>query len=183
MNPIPNKYPSKQSSVLSGYTLGFNTTKQLLAGGAGAVELLLGLTGTAMGGDNSVAVQAALQHPFSQGQIFIASNQPTDPPHINPIYLSHPADMAMLRQGLKMARSIGKALNLGDEIDPGNDVQSDADWENWIKNRAGTEYHPSCTCAMLPQDQGGVVDAELKVYGLGERYRFIHRSLILPLNT
>ena len=29
-------------------------------------------------------------------------------------------------------------------------------------------FHPSCTCAMLPQSQGGVVDANLKVYGLCE---------------
>lgn len=28
-----------------------------------------------------------------------------------------------------------------------------------------TEYHPVGTCAMLPQEKGGVVDAELKVYG------------------
>lgn len=28
------------------------------------------------------------------------------------------------------------------------------------------EYHPSCSCSMLPLSQGGVVDAALKVYGV-----------------
>lgn len=31
---------------------------------------------------------------------------------------------------------------------------------------AGTEFHPSSSCAMLPRNQGGVVDANLRVYGL-----------------
>ena len=45
-------------------------------------------------------------------------------------------------------------------------MQSDADWDAWLKQNIGTEYHPSCSCAMLPREEGGVVDADLKVYGL-----------------
>ncbi len=45
-------------------------------------------------------------------------------------------------------------------------MQSDADWAKWLATQVGTEYHPSCTCAMLPLELGGVVDANLKVYGL-----------------
>ena len=47
-------------------------------------------------------------------------------------------------------------------------MQSDADIETWIRSSAGTEYHPSGACAMLPLAQGGVVDANLKVYGTCE---------------
>lgn len=43
---------------------------------------------------------------------------------------------------------------------------TDDDWNNWIPNQIGTEYHPSCSCAMLPLELGGVVDPNLKVYGL-----------------
>lgn len=53
-----------------------------------------------------------------------------------------------------------------DELSPGPTVASDDDWDNWLAGQIGTEYHPSCSCAMLPQEQGGVVDAELRVYGI-----------------
>ena len=73
------------------------------------VELLFSLTGTAVGGNNSVAIQAALQHSFrythrlflcmhditfsthSQGRIYITSSDPFDYPAIDPQYFSHPA--------------------------------------------------------------------------------------------
>lgn len=55
---------------------------------------------------------------------------------------------------------------MGEEISPGLNVQSDEDWQNWLVDNVYTEYHPSCSCAMLPQAQGGVVGADLKVYGL-----------------
>ena len=81
-------------------------------------------------------------------------------------------DAVLLREGLKLARKIGQTAPLssilGDEVSPGPNVQSDEDWENWLRGSIGTEYHPSCSCAMLPKDMGGVVDSALKVYGLGE---------------
>lgn len=52
------------------------------------------------------------------------------------------------------------------ETTPGSSVQSDDDWIEWLRKSAGTEFHPSSSCAMLPEEQGGVVDANLLVYGL-----------------
>lgn len=52
------------------------------------------------------------------------------------------------------------------EVWPGSDVESDSDWEDWLREVSFTEYHPSSTCAMMPLEQGGVVDANLRVYGL-----------------
>lgn len=79
----------------------------------------------------------------------------------------------MLREGMKLARKIGNTAPLSDavtsEVSPGPAVQSDDDWDAWIANTIGTEFHPSCSCAMLPLEQGGVVDSTLKVYGLGKR--------------
>ena len=76
----------------------------------------------------------------------------------------------MLREGLKLARTIGQTAPLaafvGAELTPGAGVQSDADWEAYAACSIGTEYHPSCSCAMLPREDCGVVDADLKVYGL-----------------
>lgn len=69
-----------------------------------------------------------------------------------------------------MARSVGEATplsnNLTSESAPGTDVQSDDDWVSWLRGAASTEFHPSSSCAMLPKELGGVVDANLLVYGL-----------------
>jgi choline dehydrogenase-like flavoprotein len=82
------------------------------------------------------------------------------------------ADVTMLREGLKLARKIGQTAPLskamGKELFPGAKVNTDAEWNQYLANNVGTEYHPSCTCAMLPESQGGVVDANLRVYGLGK---------------
>ena len=56
--------------------------------------------------------------------------------------------------------------SLTNETSPGSTVQSDDDWIAWLRKEAGTEFHPSSSCAMLPEKQGGVVDANLRVYGL-----------------
>lgn len=69
-----------------------------------------------------------------------------------------------------MARSIGEASplsnNLTSETAPGSDVSTDDEWATWLRGAASTEFHPSSTCAMLPLELGGVVDANLLVYGL-----------------
>ncbi|TCD71665.1 hypothetical protein EIP91_005431 [Steccherinum ochraceum] len=162
--------PSQYEEVKLGYEAIFNTTLGFMSTQIGQVELLLSLTGTAEGGDQSIAVQAALQHPYSQGRIYITSNNTFDMPVIDPQYLSHSADIVNLREGLKLARKIAQTPPLSSavtvEVSPGPNVQSDADWETWLAGAIGTEFHPSCTCAMLPQAMGGVVDANLKVYGL-----------------
>ena len=80
-------------------------------------------------------------------------------------------DSQILLDGLKLARRIGQsqplASTLTGETAPGSDVQSDDDWLDWLRKTASTEFHPSSSCAMLPRQEGGVVDANLRVYGLG----------------
>ncbi|KAG8927754.1 hypothetical protein FRC02_007811 [Tulasnella sp. 418] len=167
MNPGVN-YPT----VKAGYDAIYKANSDMLMTQIGQVELLFSLTGTVEGGAQSFAIQAALQHPFSQGRLYIRNNNPFDYPAIDPGYLNHPADLHMMREGLKLARKLGQTEPLSksatEEVAPGPSVQTDADWEAWLRTKVGTEYHPSCTCAMLPLDQGGVVDPNLKVFGLCE---------------
>ncbi|EJF64278.1 GMC oxidoreductase [Dichomitus squalens LYAD-421 SS1] len=163
---LANLCPSTDATVQKGYELIHNTTlNTLLTSPIGQVEILLSLVSA-----GSISVQAALQHPFSQGRIYITSSDAFTPPAIDPQYLSHPADRVVLREGLKLARKIGQTAPLssalGQETYPGAGVQTDDDWDAWLATTIGTEYHPSSTCAMLPLDAGGVVDADLKVYGL-----------------
>jgi choline dehydrogenase len=69
-----------------------------------------------------------------------------------------------------MARLLGQTSpmsnNLTNETSPGSSVQTDDEWIQWLREESSTEFHPSSSCAMLPKDQGGVVDANLRVYGL-----------------
>ena len=162
--------PSTDATVIQGYEKIYTTTlNTLLPSPVGQVEILLALTGSGSS-SNVISIQAALQHPFSQGRIYITSSDAFTQPAIDPQYLSHTADTVILREGLKLARKIGATAPLsaviGDEVMPGSSVQSDEDWDTWLAKNIGTEYHPSCSCAMLPLEQGGVVDENLKVYGL-----------------
>jgi choline dehydrogenase len=87
-----------------------------------------------------------------------------------PLRLTYLIDVQTLREGLKLARLLGETdplkSSMLNETAPGPDVQSDQQWEDWLRGQVFTEFHPSSTCAMLPREQGGVVDANLRVYGL-----------------
>ena len=135
--------PSHDEGVLNGYKATYTqygTT--LLHSTAGQVELLFSTTGTSSGAD-TIAIQVALQRPFSHGHLWINSTDPFAPPIIDPAYLSHPADMALLREGLKMARRVGATAPLSsfivEEIQPGSNITSDTDIENWLRGDAHTE--------------------------------------------
>ncbi|KAG8736384.1 hypothetical protein FRC10_009387 [Ceratobasidium sp. 414] len=135
--------PSTDERVRRGYQAVYETTmNKLLMSQVGQVELLFSLTGTSSGSD-TIAIQAALQHPFSHGHLYINSTDPFDQPVIDPNYLSHDADVLMLREGLKLARKLGQAQPLNrsivEEVSPGSGIQTDADWDGWLPRKVGTE--------------------------------------------
>ncbi|KAF4611180.1 hypothetical protein D9613_007287 [Agrocybe pediades] len=157
--------PSTYDEVKQGYEAIYDaTTGTIMKDGVGLVEILLSVNA-----GNGVAIQAALQQPLSHGRLYINSASVYDKPLIDPQYFTHPADITILRQGVKLARAIGGSAPLSNslqaETTPGPDVSSDADIEDWLRQNANTEYHPCGGAAMLPKEKGGVVDADLKVYG------------------
>ncbi|KAH6901674.1 mala s 12 allergen [Coprinopsis sp. MPI-PUGE-AT-0042] len=142
------------------------TLSSLVPFGSAEIEMLMSLISP-----GSISIQSALQHPFSRGRLYINSTNPFDPIVIDPNYFSHPLDMTIMRQGVRMVRDVGGALRelgiVGDETDPGPNVQSDEDLERWLVNgAANTQYHPMGSSAMLPRKWGGVVDSKLEIYGL-----------------
>ncbi|ESK93764.1 gmc oxidoreductase [Moniliophthora roreri MCA 2997] len=157
--------PSQDSGVLDGYKAIYDvTTDKLYSSEVGQIELLLSITG------GGIMIQAAIQHPLSQGHIYITSPSVFDKPVIDPGYLTHDVDVTIMREGMKMARRLGQTEPisgfLGKETSPGDGVNSDEEWNNWLRGAVGTEYHPTGSCAMLSKAQGGVVNAKLQVYGL-----------------
>ena len=110
-------------------------------------------------------------HPTSRGYLSINSSDPTEPPQIHPNYLSSELDKQEMLEGSKLLRKLASAPALADIIDteivPGADVQTDADLLSDTKERAGTVFHPVGTCQMGPDPKSAVVDACLRVHGVG----------------
>lgn len=157
--------PSNYSEVIEGYKAIQLATTQTIYPTAGIIELIFSMNSPGM-----VAIQAALQQPLSQGRMYITSSSIYDAPTIDPAYLSHPADIVVLRQAIKLIRIIAASStissNLTGENMPGSQVQTDPDIEAYIRNQAASEFHPAGTCAMLPMEQGGVVNGRFKVYNV-----------------
>lgn len=168
-------------TVVAGYNATYTAmVDKLVLSKVGHVELLLWLTSTDGNGNPIIEIQAALQHPYSRGKLSLNENDVHGPPVIDPNYLAHPADVLVLREGLKLARKIGNTAPFSEymtgEIQPGNAVSTDADWDAWLPGKISTEYHCSCSCSMMPIELGGVVGADLKVHGT-ENLRVVDASV------
>ena len=116
-------------------------------------------------------VAVGLIAPFSRGTIDISSADMTDPPLINPNWLTHPTDVQVAIAAFKRARAVyaSKAMKpvlIGDEYFPGPQVQTDAQILDFIRRNMGTIFHAAATCAMgKTTDPNAVVDSRAKVIG------------------
>ena len=163
---------STDSTIQAGYQATYEREiDDIYPSAVGQVEILMVNTGVygAYGDGNYIGVQAAIQHPLSRGFLTITSDSTFDAPNIDPGYLTHPADIRILRAGFQYARTVAQteplATILGTELNPGTGVQTDDEWDAWIRASVSTEYHPSSSCSMIPQEQGGCVDTSMRVYG------------------
>jgi choline dehydrogenase-like flavoprotein len=90
---------------------------------------------------------------------------------IDPNFFADPYDMRTLIAGFREARRIfaqpALAAMTGAEIEPGADVQSDAEIDAALRKIVNTAYHPTGTCKMGPDsDPMAVVDGRLRVRGV-----------------
>lgn len=107
--------------------------------------------------------------PESRGHIALRSSNPADAPVIAPNSLSAEKDLRTLREAVKIARKIvaQPAFDAyrGQELNPGPNVVSDADIDDFIRRTAITIYHPVGT-AKMGNDRLAVVDSALRVRGV-----------------
>jgi choline dehydrogenase len=107
--------------------------------------------------------------PKSEGELTLRTADPLDEPRIDMGYLRDERDLDELVHGVKRAREIGEATPLddyrGEELWPGDDVQTDEEIIEYIRNTATTAYHPVGTCKM-GTDEMAVVDDRLRVKGV-----------------
>ncbi|KAL8870414.1 MAG: hypothetical protein Q9174_003539 [Haloplaca sp. 1 TL-2023] len=147
-------------TVVAGYTLQKESlVRRLAETNVASYEII---------NNNAGSLTLAVMHPFSRGQCYIQSVDPFEPPSIDPRWLTNPVDRQILIEAMLFNREILAAppmlpLQAAQFVPT---VDADEDAINAIIN-AGirTEFHPSGTCAMLPLEQGGVVDPHLRVHG------------------
>ena len=114
-----------------------------------------------------ITLAACLQYPASRGSVHISTSNPKIYPTIDPGYLTHPADVAVLAAGLKFCDAVAKSSHLKDKlasrIFPAEhvDLTDTKQAEQAVRDWCLGEYHPIGTCAM-----GEVVDSRLKVKGV-----------------
>ncbi|MFD4322915.1 GMC family oxidoreductase, partial [Streptomyces sp. NPDC058548] len=112
----------------------------------------------------------AVTRPSSRGRLTLASADPTVHPLIDPAYLTDPADIDVLVEGVRIARDIADTRPLaGLAIDgpPLSGAVTRRTLVAYVQAHAKTQFHPVGTCRIgRDEDADSVVDARLRVRGV-----------------
>ena len=121
--------------------------------------------------------------PYSRGEVFLKSADPLAAPGIDPRFLSDERDLQTLIRGAKMTRAMleapAMAKYMHKELFGVSDDTTDFEWEQHIRNRSDTVYHPVGTCKM-GHDEMAVVDSNLRVHGM-QGLRVVDASIMPAL--
>lgn len=114
------------------------------------------------------SIMVVLIRPESKGFIGLISKNPMDPPLIQPNFFNSPADLAVLKKGVLIAKKVMEErsleqFNIGKIYLPRD--FSDHSLEVHIKKSLETLYHPVGTCKM-GIDPMAVVNEKLQVHGI-----------------
>ncbi|RYP01095.1 hypothetical protein DL764_006329 [Monosporascus ibericus] len=131
-----------------------------------------------------VTIAAVLSQPLSRGSTHIKSKDISEAPTIDPRYLTNPIDIEIYAEHMLYLHTIAaspplnslfkRPLKLSTPLAYFTD--SDAA-KKYIRSRAISMWHPAGTCAMLPEEKGGVVNTQLKVYGV-QNLRVVDSSVV-----
>jgi len=107
------------------------------------------------------------------GEVTLQSADPREPPHVNFRYFEEGSDaagtdLASVVAGIKLVRSLTAPLRkrglVAEELMPGDSKQSCEELEEFVRQNAWG-HHASCTCAIGPRDEGGVLGSDFRVHG------------------
>lgn len=118
-----------------------------------------------------------LLRPKSRGFLELASKNPFRHPLLYHNYLTHPDDVAVLREGVKTAIALGRTHAMSRFGARLHDVPlpncrhlppyTDEYWDCAVRQYTMTIYHYAGSCRMgPPTDAAAVVDPRLRVYGV-----------------
>ena len=113
----------------------------------------------------------AVLHPESRGEIKLKSKDPCEKVAIHQNFLTSENDWRTLRTGFEIVREVAHQKPLdefrGPEIQPGSNIKSREEIDNYIRRTAWTVHHPLGTCKMgIKSDKMAVVDEQLRVFGV-----------------
>ncbi|TFY81197.1 hypothetical protein EWM64_g2815 [Hericium alpestre] len=114
-------------------------------------------------------VMVGCLQPLSRGSVHTTSADPFSAPAIDPAYLKNPADVDVLVAGIKFCRRVIETKPLSDAqrgaYDPAASLHTDEELAEFVRAKTESFNHPLGTAAMLPREDRGIVDSNLKVYG------------------
>lgn len=180
---LPSTTSSYQSIISAARKVNLSSTlptgadESILAGYQAQVDIILDLYAspnatvqeTTLAGSTYIPV--ALLKPLSRGSISINSTDPFADPVFDFGTYMHPTDIAVGIASVRKNREVigtPAMQELGtSEIAPGPQYTSDSDIAAQLqKSTLSSWQHPSGSLSMMPRSLGGVVDAELRVYGV-----------------
>ncbi|KAI0117337.1 putative GMC oxidoreductase [Daldinia grandis] len=134
------------------------------------------MAGPPPGDESWLSFVLLLAHPLSRGSVHITKASADSPAlAIDPKYFSHPLDLEVFARHLQFVEKfaqtepLASALKLDGRRTPtAPPLGSFADLDKvkeYIHKTAVGAHHFTGTCAMAPRELGGVVDAQLRVYG------------------
>jgi choline dehydrogenase len=132
-------------------------------------------------------VHVGPMHSKSRGWVRLTSSDPRDKPCIRFNYMSYPDDWVEMRACVRLTREIfaqpAFAHFVGEEIQPGAQVVTDAVIDQFIRQKVESAYHPCGTCRMgSADDPMAVVDADTRVIGI-EGLRVVDSSIMPSITT
>ena len=116
----------------------------------------------------------------SRGHIKLRSADPKAHPRIQFNYMQTEQDRKEMRAGVRLTREIFSQPAFepfrNGEISPGAKVQTDAEIDAFIREKAESAFHPSCSCRM-GTDTMAVVDGAGRVHGT-QNLRVVDASIM-----
>jgi choline dehydrogenase len=116
----------------------------------------------------------------SRGHITLRSADPKAHPRILFNYMQTEQDRKEMRAGVRLTREIFSQAAFepfrNGEISPGAKVQTDAEIDAFIRDKAESAFHPSCSCRM-GTDPMAVVDGAGRVHGV-QNLRVVDASIM-----
>jgi choline dehydrogenase-like flavoprotein len=109
----------------------------------------------------------------SRGSIRLNSSDPHVKPKIDHNYLANELDVAVLAEGCRYVNEVvtegaGTREHIAGPWPPTRvHPNGDEQWKEYVRQQAGTCYHPASTCKMGPdEDEEAAVDPRLRVRGV-----------------
>jgi choline dehydrogenase-like flavoprotein len=101
------------------------------------------------------------------GTVTLRSKDPRDVPFINFNSFGEGGDedLTAVVDGIRFVRGLNARLNsmIDEEELPGKDLQTDEQLKEFVRTHAWG-HHASCTCAIGPEEHGGVLDSSFRVH-------------------